>query len=124
MEEVAELITRFNRDEDVGDVVIICSCSLRAVEKAKTAHRGKDRVAKFSMDTAIIATGDEGEELLERLTEVRLERERGNQGNLADSIEDEYTGLTHRQAQALCKERGLNGKGSRLELIQRLREND
>lgn len=127
--EVEKMIRAFEAGEQVDDVAIIVHGSLRAVETAKTAHRGRDQVAKFSMNSALLATGAEGEELLERLEEVRAEErasktEAGGQQNVADAVDDEYSGLSHAEARELCKTRSLNAKGSRLELIQRLREND
>lgn len=125
---VAEIIRRHQKDQPVGEVALIVRASLAATSDVNTAHRGKDHVARFRMDTVILATDEEGEELLDRLNEVRAEDDRANaekagQGNLADSKDDEYAGLTHHEARSLCKERKLSAKGSRLELIQRLRDN-
>lgn len=126
--DVADLIERHRKGEQVEEVVLLVKATMRSAEDTRTASRGMDHVAKVSLNTAIRVTGDEADEFSERLDEVAAEQERTNreskgQLNVADSIDDEYSGLSHKEAQKLCKDRTLNARGSRLELIQRLRDN-
>lgn len=123
-----QMIDRFENDKPTETVALICRVDLTKTSLETTQSTGKRHVAHVRMDSAIIATSDEGDELLERLTEARAEaagdEKAGGTANLADSIEDEYSGQSHAQLRKLCKEREINAKGSRLELAQRLRAND
>lgn len=107
-----------------GDkIVLVVEGTVRAFEDSSPAHRGDIVVAKARVGECIVLTGDEYDEFMGRLSEQRADRKSPGQTTITDAPDDEYSGLSHFEARALCKDRGLNARGSRDALIQRLREN-
>lgn len=125
-EGVKAIIDADRKGRQPQEVAIIVRATLRATEDVRTSSRGKDRVAKFTLDSAILASGEEADDLLERLAEARAGAKGDHENGtppLDSPVEDEYSGIDHVTARRLCKERGLNARGSLVELRQRLREN-
>jgi hypothetical protein len=121
-EGVADLLEKWENDEEVGEVAILVLATMTKGEKARTAHRGKDRVATLSMSTAILASGDEHRTLVNRLGEerARIENEKSGQRDLLKDHKFELEQKSVVELKAICKDRALGQAGSKADLVQRI----
>lgn len=109
------------------EVVAVVTGPFRAFEDVRRQQGGLVTVGKVTTGEIMVLTGEEADEFRERLQEQR--RVRGDnvnpeQGGLSSGLGEDYEAWQFRDLQAECKNRDVNAKGSRAELIERLRESE